>query len=144
MKQFAQATDGHHVEPVGGFIEDEILWVMDQSACERHLDALALREPLDAAVDEGYHPECARKFSRAPPQAAARHTLQRTEIIDVFAGSKIIVETGRMRQYTQVSARRRRRAANIDAVDPGAAAVGRQHAVQHAQASRFPGAVGAE
>src|SRR5580704_9417955 len=46
-----------------------------------------------------------------------------------------------MRQYAETAAGRRSLAAYVDPVDARAAAVGREHAIEHAQSGRLAGAV---
>ena len=47
---FAQRACRHDVQTVCRLIEQQIAWFVDQGAGQRHLGALALREPLGAAV----------------------------------------------------------------------------------------------
>src|SRR6202165_2774945 len=70
--------------------------------------------------------------------------MQRTEIVDVCARGEMPVKPRRMGQHAQVRARFRGLATNVDAVDVSSAAVRRQDAVEHAQASRLAGAVGTQ
>ncbi len=72
------------------------------------------------------------------------HAMQRAEVANVLPRGQIVVQPGGVRQHAQVRARLRSLAADVDAVDARFAAVGRQHAVEHAQTGGFAGAIGAE
>ncbi len=127
--------------PLVGSSSTKLAGSMHQRASQRHLDPLPLRQALGAAIDETLHVEAGDQIRGARPKLPAADSLERTEVVDVLARGQIAVQPGRMRQHAEMRARARGLAANVDAVDTYAAAVGGEHPINHAQGGRFAGAV---
>ncbi len=140
-QNLAQVANRHDIETVGRLIQHEVRRIVDERARHRDLDALSLREPLGAAIHEAFHAERAAQLRGARLHELFGQAVQRAEILDVLAGREIAVEPGCMRQNAETAARGGSLAADVDAVDARAPAVGREHAIQHAQGGRLAGAV---
>ena len=140
----AQAARGHHVEAVGGFVEDHVFRIVHQRARDRGLDALALREPLGAAVEDVAHLQRIHQFFAALVHQAGFDAVQAREIVDVLARAQALVQAARIRQDAEASAHRDRIDRRIDAVHQHLPGVGFHQGVQHPQGGGLAGAVGAE
>ena len=96
----AHGARAHHVEAVGGFVEQDVLRVVHERASQRHLRALAMRsrpcaDPRSRACRAG----------RAVPRFAARadrsRFLQCAEVVEMFTGGQTGIEAEAIRQHAE-------------------------------------------
>ena len=142
--QFAQRPGGHHVEPVARLVEQHVLRLVYQRAGERHLGALPLGEALAAAVGEIGD---LQKIDNVGHALLGRALVQAAEagvIADVLARGQMRIQSGAVRQSADAPPRGERLRRDVDAVDPGAAGIGSDDGVEHAQRRRLARAVRAE
>jgi hypothetical protein len=125
--QGAQRPRRHHVEPVRGLVEEQVLRRVRQCARERDLDPLALRESLRAAVGDRTEVEFGDQRLDAPFERGAVEPVQPAEVGDVLARGELRVDAGAVRQHADPTARGQRVRLHVDAVDGGSAGVGPHH-----------------
>jgi hypothetical protein len=137
----AQRPGGHHVQPVGGFVEHDVGRVVHQRACERRLHPLALAEAVGAAVEQRLHVEQAAERLAARLDEVVGQPVQSPVVDDVLARREPRVQPARVRQHAQPRARALRVARGRQPVDLEAPGVRRDEADEHPQARRLAGAV---
>ena len=108
----AQAARGHHVEPVGGLVEDHVGRVVHERARDRDLHALALREAVGAPVEERRRGRAAARGARCDGvERRAGEAAQLAVVGDVLARGEPRVEAARVRQHADARAHGERVAA---------------------------------
>ena len=114
--RLAQAPRRHHVQPVGGLVEDHVGRVVHQRAGDGDLHALALGKAVGAAVEERPELEEPGQARGRLLDALARHAAQFAVVGDVLARGEPGVEPARVRERPDARAHRQRVARGVDAV----------------------------
>jgi hypothetical protein len=81
----AHRARAHHVEAARRLVQQQVARAVQQRACQRHLDALALGKALAAPFQDVVHRQHLGHFVDAPAQVGLLHAVQLTEIREVFA-----------------------------------------------------------
>ena len=144
QQETAQRARGHHVQAVGGFIEDDVARVVHQRTGDGGLGALALREAIGLAVEDVTHVQCMRQHFNALADALRGQAVQLAEVGDVLARGQALVDAARIGQHAKMAPHFHRVAGGVDAVDADAALVGCHQRVQHAHGGGLAGTIGAE
>ena len=129
----AQHPGRHHVQTVGGFVEDQGVRVVDQGTGQRDADALALGEPLGTPVGKRLDAEANHHPIHRRLEPSACETLKRREIGDVLPRREIGVQVRVVRQYADPPAHRNRVRPNVDPAHTRRPAIGRENGAQDPQ-----------
>ena len=141
-QQGAHRPDGHHVEAVGGLVQQHVGRVVHQRAGDADLHPLALREAGGAAVGDLVEPEAIDQGAHAEPQRVAGQPLEPAEVDEVLARCEPRVEAFGLGEHADAGLDGCLCCA--DAVDLHAAAIGAHQGGDHAQGGGLASAVGAQ
>src|SRR5690606_12739184 len=124
LQEFAHGAGGHHVEAVGGLVEDHVLRVVYQRAGDGGLGALALREAFGLALGDVGHVQRGDQTIPLARDVALAHAVQTTEVVDVLARGQPLVHAARVGQHAEAATHRFGVPTGIHAIDDDAALVG--------------------
>ena len=139
--QLTQRPCCHDVEAVTRLIEDDVLRFVYERASQRHLGTLALRKTLRATVGKVVDIQLIDDCLDALIDNIRRHAIELRVVGNIFAGRKVRIQAGPMRQCSDAAASGKLIVNDIDAIDGCGAGIRLQHGVKDAQGGRLAGAV---
>ncbi len=143
-QETAHGARGHHVQAVGGFVQDDVARVMHDGARDGGLGALALREAFGLAVEDVFHFQRLRQGLHALCDGSFAHAMQAAEIGDVLTRRQALVHATRIGQHAEAAADIIGMLCHVQTIHLHRALIGRHQGVEHAQGGGFAGAIGAE